>query len=661
MRRTTGLSCAALAALAASVIACSHSSDPIAPAAIDAGAPDAVTDAGRGLPPAICRVPAPISSAWFTEVTGEVGLSPSAPRPKIATSVLAADLDGDGYDDVVGAFFPPAREPEDGKAHSRFVLMNRPDPADATGKTRVFVDATYASGLMATRDGVGGRGWSAAAIGDLDDDRDLDVVLCPGWTQDEKILDGCSAFANDGKGQFTFFDPSELDLDVYSVSGPVLLDFDRDGVLDLYPGTIGNWNGKSGSRPRLFKGAGGGAFTNVAKAMGLPTGTIDNITKNMRRNFGVTACDLDSDGDLDLLAANYGRDLDYVFRNDGASFVEVGDALGIGSDDKIDFSDDASYQCWCKNNPGSCPKTIAPPPPGYCAGFGGSDGRGWFPGFSDDRQHLGGNTFGITCGDIDDDGDVDVMTAETMHSDVGASSDRSELVINPTAPGKPLVKFVRPGADAMGLVRVHDAGDWDEGDNAAVFVDLDLDGRKDVYLAESNYPGTHAWVWHQKADHTFEDVTTSSGIGQISAEGPMFIDYDHDGDLDLVIGTGTFNGAAKTNAMHLYRNDVGQASNWTRISLMGKGAGFSNSAAIGARIEVRAGGRSQFQDVLGASGHVGGGQTTTVTFGLGAACAIDAIVVRWPDAAGTITKYEGVLANYPIVLTEGDPAVAYVR
>jgi hypothetical protein len=640
------------------VAACSDSSSNDAPPA-DSAIADG--DAGEALPPEICRTPSAPAGTWFTEVTSEVGLSPTSARPPVGTGVIAGDLDGDGYDDLLTSFFPPGREPEDGAAHTRFVLMNRPDPADSTGKKRVFVDVTYSSGLMATRDGVGGRGWSAVAFGDLDGDRDNDVVLCPGWTQDAKILDGCSAFANDGKGQFTLFDPSELDADVYSVSGPVLVDFDRDGLLDLFPGTIGNWNGVAGSRPRLFKGAGDGSFANVAKDWGLPTSVTDSKTKNLRRNFGITACDLDSDGDMDLLTANYGRDLNYVFRNDGTTFVEVGDTLGIGSDDKIDYSDDWSYQCWCKSNPGSCPAGTPTPPASYCTGFGGTDGRGWVPGYTDDRQHLGGNTFGITCGDIDDDGDIDVMTAETMHSDVGSSSDRSELVLNPTPAGSPLVKFVRPGADAMGLVRTHKAGNWDEGDNAAVFVDLDLDGRKDIFLAESNYPGTHAWVWRQKADGTFEDVTTISGIGQVSAEGPMFLDYDRDGDLDLALGTGTFNGAAKTNAVHFYRNDVGQGSNWTRIALVGKGAGASNTAGVGARIEVTAGGRAQWLDVLPTGGHTGGGQTAMVTFGLGAACTIDAIEVRWPDQAGTVSKYSGVRANYPLVLTEGDPKVKYVQ
>ena len=35
--------------------------------------------------------------------------------------------------------------------------------------------------------------------------------------------------------------------------------------------------------------------------------------------------------------------------------------------------------------------------------------------------------------------------------------------------------------------------------------------------------------------------------------------------------------------------------------------------------------------------------------------------VRWPDAAGTVTRYTGVLANYEVTLREGDPSPRYRR
>ena len=642
------------------ILACSgKTNDPLAPRA------DAGPETADELPPEICRTPTAPTGQWFTEITDEVGFSTAGARRPMGTGTFTGDLDGDGYDDLLTSFFPPGREPESSPTHTRLVMMNRPAPDDPSGKKRVFVDATYTSGLMATRDGVGGRSWGNATLGDLDNDGTLDVILCPAWVQDSPSPDGCSAFKNDGTGHFTLFDASELDVNIWSAGAGVMLDYDRDGALDFFPSSLGQWNGKAPSRMRLYKGAGDGSFRNVAKDVGLPTSITDSATQHARRIFGLTTCDLDGDGDQDLLVAMYGRDDNYVFRNDGGKFVEIGESLGLAHDDKLDFTDDQSYRCYCKNNPGTCDASVpAPPSSAYCAGFGdpSKNGRGWEPGYTDSPHHLGGNNFGITCGDIDDDGDLDVMTAETMHADVGSASDRSELIVNVTPPGQPLKKLERPGAEKTGLLRTYPAGDlnWNEGDNAAVFVDLDFDGRKDIYLASSNYPGTHGWTYRQKADGTFEDVTKISGIGQISAEGPAFIDIDNDGDLDLVLGVGTFNGAAKDNNMHVYRNDIGQNGNWSRIKLVGKGLGHANVSGIGARVKITAGGRTISQEVIGTNGH-GGGLGLTLTFGLGAACSIDKIEVRWPDAAGTVTTYEKVRANYRIVLTEGEPKPKYLR
>ena len=645
-------------ALSTITVACGSSSDASNDQADASG--DADVD---DRPPAICKTPPVIAGQWFTEVTDDVGLSASGAHPPLGPAEFAADLDGDGYDDFLCSS-GTVREQADATTRTRFVFMNRPAPDDPTGKRRTFVDATFDSGLMATRDGVGGRGWSTAALGDVDDDGDVDAILCPGWAEDApKPVDGCSAFQNDGTGHFTFFPESDLDKGVYSVPTAVYLDFDRDGVLDLFPATIGYWNGHAGSRMRLWQGAGDGTFVDVGASLGFPTTYLDTAIQHDRRMFSVTTCDLDGDGDQDLLCAMYGRDPNYVLLWDGGQFKEVGESLGIAFDDKMDYSDDDSYRCYCKNNPGACPPDIPPPPGfGYCTSFeaGQINGRGWVPGYSDSKYHLGGNNFALTCGDIDDDGDMDVMTAETTHGDVGSSSDRSELVINPTAPPDALTKFVRPGAAVTGIDRPHTGTAWNEGDNAPVFVDLDLDGRKDVYLASSNYVGTHGWFFHQKDDGTFEDLTSASGVGQVSAEGPVFIDYDLDGDLDLVLGTGTYNGAAPTNAVHFYRNDVGQDSNWTRIELVGLGVGHSNVDAIGARVKVTAGGRTMMQEVLAANGHSGGGQTRVLTFGLGAACEIDAIEVRWPDAVATTMAYHDVRANYRVRLVEGDAKPRYL-
>src|SRR5262249_39272902 len=154
-----------------------------------------------------------------------------------------------------------------------------------------------------------------------------------------------------------------------------------------------------------------------------------------------------------------------------------------------------------------------------CSFAGGQDGRGWFPGQSDQPWRLGGNNYSLVCGDVDNDGDMDIMTSTIRHADVGSVSDPSELCINNTPPGMPLMKFSRPGGMATGIDRSKaEVGfNWNMGDLTAQMVDVDNDGLKDVYICSSDYPGDHGWLFRQKPDHKFEDATTASKLGQKEA------------------------------------------------------------------------------------------------------------------------------------------------
>ena len=208
----------------------------------------------------------------------------------------------------------------------------------------------------------------------------------------------------------------------------------------------------------------------------------------------------------------------------------------------------------------------------------------------------------------------------------------------------------------MGLVRDFKRIDWNAGDMTGAFLDFDLDGRLDILIGSSDYPGTRAFLFHQKTDGTFEEVAITDGIDHPRSHGVAVADFDGDGDVDVALGHGTARCSGDpschpTAEVHMFRNEIGQGSNRLQIRLAG-GPG-SNRSAIGARVRVTAGGVTQTQEVGGGYGHFGIQHDLMLTFGLGASCDIDKVEVRWPDEALTTQTFANVRANYRILVTQG--------
>ena len=76
-----------------------------------------------------------------------------------------------------------------------------------------------------------------------------------------------------------------------------------------------------------------------------------------------------------------------------------------------------------------------------------------------------------------------------------------------------------------------------------------MDGKQKAYCTPEAYRGATCWLFHNKGDGTFEDVTASSGIFDSSSKslGVAMFDYDLDGWPDLFV-------ANDTEANKLYKN-----------------------------------------------------------------------------------------------------------
>ncbi len=652
---------------------------------------------GTGGAPPSCDVHAVSGSPHFTDKTADWGLSGIT-----GNRIIAVDLDGDDYPDLVvnsigsnqrgaiaasggsggaaeagadaggadagaaeagadagaaeaGASDAGLPAPPDMRTH---ILMNRPAP----GGGRMFVDETVQSGYGATRDGAQDeiRSTQLAVAGNVDNDGDLDLFSGT-FTDNSKVKspptpadkDRSELMLNDGKGHFTFGPKLEpYASNGLPVSGATFADVNRDGNIDLF---VVGWYASygfsySGTQAHLLLGQGDGTFKEVTSSAGLTTNIIGGYANgtNARPAYGATSCDVDGDGDMDLLVSAYGRQWNQLYLNDGnGHFKDVGRDTGYAGDSITDYSDNQFFVCWCTaNSDPACPKN--PQPIIQCPNPAGAY---WNPGTDDQLWRANGNTFTTACGDVNGDGVMDLYSAEIRHFHVGQSSDPSQLLLGNLSGDK--LHYDRIAPDKNGMIFPHPTAGWNEGALMAALVDLDNDGRKDVIVANSDYPDQYSLVFHQKADGNFEEVGQSWGLHHACASGLAVADFDRDGDLDVVVGSGTARDCGKIwskNEVHLYENDASTLGHWLAVKLQGKGG--ANKAAIGARVSVTAGGVTQMQEVGGGYGHFGQQNDLVLYYGLGACQSAEKVDIRWPDQKLSSSS-EGVTAADKLVTWSG--------
>jgi hypothetical protein len=294
-----------------------------------------------------------------------------------------------------------------------------------------------------------------------------------------------------------------------------------------------------------------------------------------------------------------------------------------------------------------------PPPPEYLCWDDDLWGQ-----YDDQPWRLGGNNSSALCGDLDRDGDLDVVTVVLDHEWAGESTDHSEILVNEGV-GTGGV-FERPGREETGFTRLHPRG-WNEGDLGGALLDFDNDGLLDILILSAAYPDTYSLLYRQEGDGRFDEVGRDAGVRIDHGLGGTVVDYDRDGDYDLVIGTvlsgwETYEDPPRPDADYMYvlRNDVGQDSNRVMVHLEGAGAPGSNRSAIGARIEVRVGDELILREVAAGEGHDAYQHDLLQIIGVGDHCEVDSVTIRWPNRDQTVTTITDVPANYVLVVREGE-------
>jgi hypothetical protein len=196
-----------------------------------------------------------------------------------------ADIDGDGDADLFVGFNGTANR------------LYRND-----GGT--FVEIGAAAGVAAARP------TRAAAFGDWDSDGDPDLLVgfAPGAGPVLRL------YRND-RGRFVdATGASSLTVDSGAVRQPAWVDYDADDDLDLFVAFR--------DRPNALYRNTNGRLVDVAAEVGLA---------DTRRTVGAVWADLDSDGDLDVIVGNMDGDANGVFRNDRGKFTDVAPAWGLAA------------------------------------------------------------------------------------------------------------------------------------------------------------------------------------------------------------------------------------------------------------------------------------------------------------------------------------------
>lgn len=602
----------------------------------------AVTARAQGSQVEATRPPPP--EPLFENVTAAIGLN-GVP----AKDCILADLDGDGFWDLI--------------LDRRHCYLSRADAKAPGGRRFIAHDDTGIDFPKVNKVPLDANGAPDRAkareiefvpqylyFADVDNDGDTDAIagVHSDWqrldAQQQQWIDVAEAdpgvrsavWLNDGRGRFARGPASGFSSK--DAAGPAMalamVDFDRDGNLDLYEGREYRRYGElfGCGVDRLFRGDGKGGFADVTGQAGLLTVPQPGTDRSSRPSYGVTTGDLDGDGHTDLLQMAYGRQWNYQWRNRGdGTFEEVGKQTGFAGDDVTD----GRYPDWVRRPP-------------------------------EQPFRANGNTFDCAVADYDNDGDLDCFLGEIQHEWAGPSSDPSSLLINL---GKEQGhRFRRVPIGELLPARSFRGAHWNHGDMHVAFLDYDLDGLQDLLIASGDYPdGQFVRLYRQRSDHGFDEVTGQAGFDWEGAGGVSIGDVDRDGDPDVVVGRSfarldqphrdRYMHGIRVNEVGVFLNRAGERSgnHWLNVRLVGKGGGGANRAGIGAWIRVTCGGVTQLRELRAGAGLSNHEDPPEACFGLGKAAKVDRITVRWPDANGSEQSFVDLPVDRFVTLRQGEP------
>ena len=500
------------------------------------------------------------TEAVFSDVAAEVGLDFAAKNDNVLTGVheLRALTHANlGTGAAVGDI------DDDGDLDIYLLgtlgQKNRLFRNDVSEGEKRFVDITESAR-------VGDIGLSRLAnFADLDNDGDLDLIVL---NDDDgtNLFSESKIFRNDGA---TFVDvtadsgfrPTGLPR-----CGMAIADIDHDGLLDIYATNWGVALKESGGKSVMYKNLGGLQFEDITEQSGLSLA-------QSAQSFSAIFSDFDGNGDADLFVAiDVGRNAAYF--NDNGTFTEAAAATGLDHE---------------------------------------------------------GNDMGIAAGDIDNDGDLDLFTSNIADpTNLFGFDLHNALLVNESSGSN--VRFQNES-----LKRGVGDSFWAWGTE---FTDVDNDGDLDLIVVGGNDEVVSRYDLHSPLLDAPSILFLNDGTGVYSrstgtaldsprdSRALIAFDYDRDGDEDLLVTN-------VNQPVQLLENQAPTAHSWLQVSLRQR-AGL-NSRGVGAVLYVKANGVTQRRDIILGESYLAG-VPAEVHLGLGSAAAVDELRVVWSSGEQSIVR-----------------------